>query len=227
MNKINLNVASRGLYILHYFGSLILAAIATIPLFKLINDLNKLVFIIIYGGVWYIISRFTKKIPQGQVELELKDDGIQVSWQKQFFLHNKKDHLIKWQNIRDYMFQPEQYFDLLRIRTKDKKKYKFSMIGENDDFPFFYEKLEEVMESKSSEDSIEIKRAKNIYESNYGLISAVFMGIVIIAGVIAFIFIEPKENSSPNYGLLIASLAGGIFFIIQVISYRKKNKNGS
>lgn len=227
MNKINLNVASRGLYILHYFGSLILAAIATIPLFKLINDLNKLVFIIIYGGVWYIISRFTKKIPQGQVELELKDDGIQVSWQKQFLLHNKKDHLIKWQNIRDYMFQPEQYFDLLRIRTKDKKKYKFSMIGENDDFPFFYEKLKEVMESKSSEDSIEIKRAKNIYESIYGLISAVFMGIVIIAGVIAFIFIEPKENSSPNYGILIASLAGGIFFIIQVISYRKKNKNGS
>ncbi|GAA3790441.1 hypothetical protein GCM10022271_23440 [Corallibacter vietnamensis] len=227
MNKIELNVASRGLYLLHYLGSPILAAIATIPLFKLFDDLNKLSFIVIYGGVWYITSRFTKKIPNGQVELEMKEDGIQVNWQKQFLLHNKSDQLIKWQNIKDYMFQPEQYFDLLRIRTKDKKKYKFSMIGENNDFPFFYEKLEETIKSKSTDDSIEIKRAKNIYESNYGLISAIFMGLVIIAVVIAFIFIEPKGNSSPNYGLLVASLAGGIFFIIQVISYRKKNKNDS
>ena len=55
--------------------------------------------------------------------------------------------------------------------------------------------------------------------------TAIFMGVVIIAGAVAFIFIEPKGNSKPNYGYLITSLAGGIFFIMQVISYR--NKNGS
>lgn len=224
MNKINLNVASRGLYLLHFFGSMIVAMILIIPVFKLVDDFNKLVFVFIFGATWFIVSRFTKKISKGQVELEIKKEGIQVSWQKQFLLHNKKDHLIEWQNIKDYMFQPEQHFDLLRIRTKDNKKYKFSMMEGNSGFPFFFNKLEEVIESKSSDNSIEIKRAKNIYESNYGLISAILMVIVIIAGLIAIIFIKPK--GSPNYGLLIASLAGGIFFIIQVMSYRKKNKTG-
>lgn len=224
MFKINLNVVSRGLYLLHYFGSMIVAMILTTPLFKLVDNFNKLVFIFIFGATWFIVSRFTKKISKGKVELEIKKEGIQVSWQKQFFLHNKKDHLIQWQNIKDYMFQPEQHFNLLRIRTKDNKKYKFSMMEGNSRFPFFFDKLEEVIQSKSSDDSIEIKRAKNIYESNYGLISAILMVLVIIAGLIAFIFIKPKGNSSPNYGLLIASLAGGIFFIIQVMSFRKKNQ---
>lgn len=123
------------------------------------------------------------------------------------------------------MFQPEQYFDLLRIRTKDKRKFKFSLIGDNDDFPIFFEKLEKEMKSKSTDESIEITRAKNIYEGTYGLILAIFMGVVIIAFVVAFIFIEPKGNSNSNYGLLIVSLTGGIFFIMQVLSSR--NKKGS
>ena len=227
MNRIEITVASRGLYILHYLGSAIIAAILTIIIYKFIFELNQFVFIVIFGGVWYLITRFTKNIPKGQVELEIQEQGIHVKWINQILLHNRKDMLIGWKEIKDYMFQPEQYFDLLRIRTKDKRKFKFSMIGDNDDFPFFYEKLEEVFKSKSTDESVQIKRAKNIYESKYGLISAIFMGVVIIAGVFAFIFIEPKGNSKPNYGFLIASLAGGIFFIMQVISYRNKNKNGS
>jgi len=225
MNRIELTVASRGLYLLHYLGSALIAAILTILFFKFIIELNQIVFIIIFGGIWYLITRFTKSIAKGQVELEIQEHGIYVKWINPIPLHNRKDLLIDWKEIKDYMFQHEQYFDLLRIRTKDKRKYKFSMIGDNDDFPLFYERLEEVFKSKSTDESIEIERAKNISESKYGLISAIFMGVVIIAGAVAFIFIEPKGNSKPNYGYLITSLAGGIFFIMQVISYR--NKNGS
>ena len=224
MTKIELTVASRGLYLLHYLGSALIAAVLTIAIFKFIVELNEIVFIVIFGGIWYLLSRLTKNIAKGQVELEIKEQGIQVKWINQILLHNRKDLLIDWKEIKDYMFQPEQYFDLLRIRTKDKRKFKFSMIGDNADFPSFYEKLEKVFKSKSTDELTEIKRAKNIYESKYGLISAIFMGVVILAGIVAFIFIEPKGNSKPNYGYLIASLAGGIFFIMQVISYRNKNK---
>jgi hypothetical protein len=223
MNKIVIKVASRGLYVLHYFGSAIIAVILTIFTFKFIGDLNQLIFIVIFGGVWYLISRFTKNIAKGQVALEIKQDGIQVDWTKQIMLHDKKDLLIKWKEISDYMFQPEQHFNLLRIRTKDKRTFNFNMLDENDDFPLFYEKLQEEIKTKA--ESIHIQRAKNIYETKYGLISAIFIGVVIVMGLIAFLVIEPKGNSKPNYGLLIASLAGGIFFIIQVLNYRKKSKN--
>ena len=222
MNKIELTVASRGLFLLHYIGSLILAGLLTIIVFKLTGDINKLAFLIIYVGIWFVISRFTKEIPKGKVELEMTQDGFKINWQKQFLLHDKNDILIRWEEIKDYMFQSEQYFDLLRIRTKNNRKYNISMLGENSDFPIFYQKLEEEIKAKSENETVDIKRAKNMYESNYGLISAIFMGAVILAGIIAFLLIEPK--GSPNYGILITSLAGGIFFIIQVINYRKKNK---
>lgn len=180
-------------------------------------------FIAILGGIWYIITRFTKEIPKGRVKLEITHDGIQVNWIKQILLHNKKDVLIKWEDIRDYMYQPEQHFDLLRIRTKDNRRLKLSMIGDNSKFLIFYFNMEHEIKSKSSDGFINIKKAKNIYESTYGLIGAVFIGAVIIVGLLAFIFIEPKGNTKPNYGLLIGSLAGGIFFIINVIAHRKKN----
>lgn len=227
MNRIVIKVASRGLYVLHYFASAIIATLLTIFVFKFIGDLSQLVFIVILGGVWYLISRFTKNIAMGQVVLEIKQDGIQVDWTKQIVFHNKKHLLIKWEEIKDYMVQPEQYFNLLRIRTKDKRTFKFNMIGENDDFHLFYEKLEKEIKTKTKNDSIDIKRAKNIYETKYGLISAIFMGVVIVIGLIAFLVIEPKGSSKHNYGLLIASLAGGIFFIIQVLNYRKKSKDDS
>lgn len=180
-------------------------------------------FIAILGGIWYIITRFTKEIPKGRVKFEITHDGIQVNWIKQILLHNKKDVLIKWEDIRDYMYQPEQHFDLLRIRTKDNRRLKLSMIGDNSKFLIFYFNMEHEIKSKSSDGFINIKKAKNIYESTYGLIGAVFIGAVIIVGLLAFIFIEPKGNTKPNYGLLIGSLAGGIFFIINVIAHRKKN----
>ena len=224
MNKIELKVASRGLYILHYLGSALLAGVLTISISKFIYELNQIVFIGIFGGIWYVITRFTKKISSGMVELEILEKGIGVKWVNQIILHKRKDLIIDWVDIKDYMFQPEQYFDLLRIRTKDKRKFKFSMIGDNYDFPLFYQSLEKVIKTKSKDESIEIGRAKNIYESKYGLISTIFMGIVIVAGLIAFVFIEPKGNSKPNFGYLIASLVGGIFFIVQVISYRNKQR---
>ncbi len=128
MNKIEITVASRGLYLLHYLGSAIIAAILTILIFKLITEINQIVFIAIFGGIWYLLTRFTKKIPKGQVELEIQEQGIHIKWINQILLHNREDLLIGWEEIKDYMFQPEQYFDLLRIRTKDKRKFKFSMI---------------------------------------------------------------------------------------------------
>lgn len=223
MNKIEITVASRLLYILHYLGSLIIAAILTSYIFKIVNNISEIVFIAILGGIWYIITRFTKELPKGRVKLEITKDGIQVIWIKQILLHNRKDVLIKWEDISDYMYQPEQHFDLLRIRTKDNRRLKLSMIGDNSKFLIFYFNMEDEIKSRSSDGFINIKKAKNIYESTYGLIGAVFIGAVIIVGLFAFIFIEPKGNTKPNYGLLLGSLAGGIFFIINVIAHRKKN----
>ncbi len=224
MTKITLNVVSRGLYIINMFGTLILAMILTFSAFDYLPiELNKLVFVGIFAGLWYLVSRFTKKLPKGQVSLEITNDGLVIEWIKQFHFHSKLNNLLKWEEISDYMFQPEQYFNLFRIRTKDKRKFKFSMNENNSDFSLFYESFEKLSKSKSNDNSVEIVRAKNIYESNYGLVAAIILGILLIVGVIVILTVKPKGD--PNYGLLIASLIGGVLFIIQVINHRRKSKN--
>jgi len=224
MNRITLNVASRGLYVLNMFGTLIVSMILTFLTFEYFPiELNKLIFIGIFMGLWYLVSRLTKKIPMGQVNLEIANEGLKINWIHQFLLHNKRDELLRWNLIKDYMFQPEQHFNLFRIRTIDKRKLKFSMVDNNDEFPIFYESFEQLVNSKSENESANIVRAKNIYESNYGLISAFVLGIIMFGGVVVFLTVEPKGE--PNYGILIASMVGGIFFIIQVINYRRKAKN--
>jgi len=224
MKEITLNVASRGLYVLNMFGTMIAAMFITFMVFKYLPiEINKLIFVGLFIGIWYLVSRFTKKIPKGQVSLTIKNEGLSVDWIKQFLLHNKSNNFIKWSELKDYMFQPEQHFNLFRVRTKDKRKFKFSMDDNNDSFDLFYTEFEQVVEMKSNDNSVEINRAKNIYESNYGLISAIILGIIMIAGVVIILTVKPKDEA--NYGLLIGSLAGGVFYIIQVIKYRKKSKN--
>ncbi len=225
MNKIKITVASRGLFALQYVGSPIIAAVLAIFVFKFIGEFHAIGYLVILVGVWYLISHFTKNIAKGEVALEIKQEGVQINWTKQIVFHDRSDILIKWEEIRDYMFQPEQHFNLLRIRTKNKRTFKFNIIEEKDDFYLFYEELEKEINTKIENDLMDINRAKNIYETKYGLISAIFMAVIIVIGLIAFIVAEPKGNTKSNYGILIASFAGGIFFIIQVINYRKNGKN--
>jgi hypothetical protein len=74
----------------------------------------------------------------------------------------------------------------------------------------------------SKEDAaVNISKAKTIYETTYGLVIAIFLGVIIIVAIGMLIFAKP--SGTKNYAGLIASIFGGIFFILQVYSYRKKN----
>lgn len=228
--SIQLNVISRGLYVtsmlIGIFGSVLLALLISAQvLVRLSFKPNQLIFIGFVGILWYLINRLTKDLSKGKINIELDNEGIKMTWTKQFFLHKRKDITFKWEEIKDYMHQAEQYFDLFRIRLHDKRKIKLSLDDNNEEFYFFYEEFEEFIKKVSlTNEHIKITRAKTIYETAYGLIMAVILGLMIMGIILMFIFIKPKNDSVSRYFYLGTTIMGGLFFIIQVYRMRKMTK---
>lgn len=230
VKSVQLSIVSRGLYVLSIYiwalGSILLTLLVSTQILERLNyKPNQFIFVALAILFWYLIDKLTKSFPRGKVELILDREGVQLVWIKQFFLHKKKNMTVRWEDIKDYMYQPEQYFDLFRIRLHNKEKIKLSLDEGNEEFYFFYLEFEEFMkELSSSNQNIKIKRSKTIYETTYGLIMAVILGLLIIGGLLMFIFIKPKNSSLSIYFYLGATVVGGLFYILQVYRMRQSAK---
>ncbi len=228
--SIQINIVSRGLYVLFMFtgifGSVLVTLLISTQVFQRLNfKPNQFIFLGIVFLVWYLINKITKDLSQGKVDLRLDKEGVKIIWLKQFFLHKRRNISFKWEEVRDYMYQPEQHFDLFRIRLHNKKKIKLSLNEKNEEFHFFYIEFEEFIKNLSStNEDIQIKRAKTIYETTYGLIMAVILGLMLVGVIFMFIFIKPKNSNMSTYFYLGATVMGSLFFILQVYRIRKSAK---
>jgi hypothetical protein len=79
-----------------------------------------------------------KNIDKGEVELYILDNGISVTWIKQFHFIHRESRTYKWNEIQDYVFQPDQNFDLFKIRLFDKTKIKFNLQETTEELNNFY-----------------------------------------------------------------------------------------
>lgn len=224
MESIQVKVASRLLAFFQIALSLIAAMFGVKFIGDLFNIHEKTYVIALLLALWSLTYFTTRKLPQGLVELRVQSEGIQITWLKQIVLFKQGNHLLKWTEMKDYMYQPEQYFDLFRIRMNDKRKFNFSLIGNNPDFHYFLHNLETTIEKKSKLEGVDIVKANNIYQSKFGLIWAIFCCIVIAGGIIAFFIIEPKPGTERNLSYLLVPLMVCIFSVLNVWQHRRKNK---
>jgi len=51
--------------------------------------------------------------------------GIHIKWLSRFLFNSKNDINIKWQDIQEYKYEPNRYFDLFRIKLGDQTIIKF------------------------------------------------------------------------------------------------------
>jgi len=222
MKEIKIESTSRTIFILEFLFLMIVSCIIMGVLKIQFPELiNKLIFIIGALLIWFLASKFTKKYRLGLLILKINEKGLNVSWEKQFILSSKTDVFLKWSEIKSFKYQPEQYLHVFKIKSINGKKYKFTFEDKDYEFQLFFDSFEKIAIKKSDQNlNIDIKKEKTIYESLYGKIMAVIVIFLIIFMIWTIVFGEPKKEL--NYGLILVSLSGSIFFVSQVYMSNKK-----
>ena len=157
----------------------------------------------------------------------ITETEIQLQWINQFLFQNNPDLTINWSEIRQYKYRPDQYFDLFKIELNDGKiiKLRHNTFTTKDDFKTFLSDFEtkvHLYNQRNANTSTDITRAKTIYETKLGVVLAMLTALCLIAIPILIIILPHRRQS--NWGL-IAAFSAGIFFITQVLIYRKKKSS--
>ena len=214
------------LYILTFLTTLLLGT----SLLALIPKGNFLIFIICFVPIFILAFYFPKFTSVAEIEITLDEFGIKKKWNRQFIFHNKKNKNIQWAEIKEYIIQPDRQFDKFKLILQDKSKFTFYHNNDDDnkdDFRNFLSdfvyKINEFNVSTAISMPDKIKLGKTIYETYWGLITAIFTSVILVALPI-FIFFAPHRDSvnTTNYAMLASSYIGGLYYVIQVYIHRKK-----
>ena len=168
-------------------------------------------------------------LSNASTEWSFSEKEIKIKWLSQFLFHKKSDAHFTWEDIQEYKYQPEKRFDLLELRLRDNTTFKYGhskggMLSDSDDF----DKLISYFEEKVADFNDEginflhsIKRRKTIYETNWGLMLAIIMTILMI---IFPILVAIKKPQKVDWIFIISAYSSSIYFISKVISYQRNKK---
>ena len=226
METFQIKASSLGIYLLTLF--IIFFAGSSIGIFFLPTKGNPLIAITLTIVIMFISLYATRFTARAMTQWTLTDSEIQLKWLNQFIFHHEADLIIKWNDIQEYKYRPDQYFDLFKIKLNDGKilKLRHSSTATNDDFENFilvFETKVQAYNLKATNPPNEIKRGKTVYETKLGFVLAILTGLLLIA-LLIFIIASPHKQNANLFGLVVA-YSGGIFFISQVLLYRKKKSS--
>jgi hypothetical protein len=189
---------------------------------------HPIFFILGFAPIFVLAFYLPRYTATADIQITLDDDGLKRSWLNQFFLHENLSDEFKWNEIVDYVFQPDRQFDQFKLHLKDGTKFKFFHNNDHDskdDFQKFlsdFSKKVELYNNADNDKKNDIKLGKTIYETGWGLILAGFAIIVIVGLPILLILTPTKKNA--NYAMLAFSYIGAIYFLLQVYIHRKRRK---
>ena len=170
----------------------------------------------------YFASRLTSL---AIIDVTITDQNIHFYWKKNYLFQSISEMTVDWSEILEYKFQRDRNFDLLKFKLVGDRTFR---IWHNnglikDDFyklvPAFEERVQSYNAIQKAETTL-IKHSKTIYETWLGLILAIAAGIFLILIPIVIFFLPYK--SKINWFGFGAAYAGALFFIGQVVHYRKK-----
>jgi hypothetical protein len=191
---------------------------------------NSLLFIVLILPIVYLSFYLTKYTSYSDIQLGMGEDGIEIKYLKQPFFLNRINAQIYWEDIEAYKYEPSLRYDKFVIKLKTGKRIKFfhetDKNGKDNflklitDFSFTVNRL-----NNEKFNDGEIKTLKVIYETTYGLVSAIIVVLFLIAApVLLLLLLIFKGKSSTNFAGLILSYIGGFYYVYEVYSHRKKKK---
>ena len=224
--------ASWVLMIFIFIGTMTLNGILVFKIQKIIdlpnNGFSKIFIIALIFLIPILISRL---MSFSKTTVTLNKKEIQVKRSSLIGLSIKSDFELHYSQIDSYVFQDDQNWDWLKIKSLNGKVHriwKFSWF-KNKEFNAFREQLtneikwfnQELADNHQAEKEKEkIKVAESIYQGTTGLILGVVSFIIMITVPIILIVFGVPKLSSLGPGLI--GLSGTIFIFFKVRKERKK-----
>jgi hypothetical protein len=160
----------------------------------------------------------------------MDEDGIEIKYLKQPFFLNRINAQIYWEDIEAYKYEPSLRYDKFVIKLKTGKRIKFfhetDKNGKDNflklitDFSFTVNRLNN---EKFNDGEI---KTKVIYETTYGLVSAIIVVLFLIAApVLLSLLLILKGKSSTNFAALILPYIGGFYYVYEFILTERRKRN--
>jgi hypothetical protein len=192
----------------------------------------SLIAVIIVMALALFIQRY---ISRAIVEIKLTDNSVSIKWLRQFLFHKRPDMEILLSDIESYKYQEDTNFDLFKLTMKDGTELKFwhfTLTRGDDfdnlvfDFPAKVSRYNSNVERRpliyATSKNKRIEKEKTIFEGSNAPVLAGFAILLLIAVPLILFISSSDKLSNPFIGL--ASMSGGLFFLIQYFKHRKKNK---
>lgn len=211
----------------------VLLAIKFLPKGDTISIIS-IIFILLLA---FFLQRFTST---ALVEVTLTKNDVSICWLSQYIFHHYPDKKILFSDIESYKYQPDNNFDLFKLTLKDGSEIKlwhFALTFNDDfdklimDFPKLVNNFNKRVSQKAQSQADitytdnepqTIKRAATTFEGDGAVFIAIFAFIVIIA-IPLILYFNPGDRQKNSF-VLLAPMAGAIFFLTQFYRNRKNNK---
>jgi len=180
-------------------------------------------------GMFWISYYMSKHIATAETEIIIDEVGIRQTWLTQFLFSNKADRDIKWIEIREYVYQPERNYHILKIKLTSGSVIKIHhdvFDHKKDDFNQLQLDLAEKVD-QLNKTGIEIGKGKTMYETKAALVMAILLVVFLLVAVIVLIFLASRGAVKPKNVLVVfAGISPILYFLAQVYAHRQK-KNES
>jgi hypothetical protein len=159
-------------------------------------------------------------------EWSISENEIKIKWLNQFLFAKKPDQNINWENIQEYTIQPDRQLCLLKLKLRDNTvlKYWHNNTAVDDDFEEFLSYFQDQVHyfnERGINILYSITRGKTKYETKSGIALALILAILMISFPILVLTLKPHKV---DWIYIIPAYSAGIYFISQVISYKRKKK---
>jgi len=170
------------------------------------------------------------KLATAVVEITIDRVGLHRRWIKPYFLGFSSDRSIPWDNIANFVLQPDYNYEQLKIVLNNGSTQRiyhlnysnaFSSFVYGKDFDdyssFVFAFRQFLLQQKGQTD---MPKVKTIYETKAALLISALLLILIIIPLLVTILVNPV-NPMP-YGILVLTSGASGYFIYQTVSHRRK-----
>ncbi|MDJ1485917.1 hypothetical protein QNI16_35880 [Cytophagaceae bacterium YF14B1] len=182
--------------------------------YRMPGGLNAVVFAAIYLGSFCLVFRLCRSFFERRIQITMDKEQITIHAGK--FLHKSESRLeLAWDQIDEYIFQKEQYFDVVKLKMKNGGKFQISHDTDSkDDFDLFQKAFINYVTSNE----IHARKGKTIYETRLGLMIAWSLVVLMVLLPLA-IWLAEKDF---NLGTMLVFYSGGIFFLYRFYLVKRK-----
>jgi hypothetical protein len=220
--KIEVEVASRSLYLIRYMTSISVALTSAFFLAPP-SENSKLVFLLAAVPGWLLVEQLTKKIYLGRLQIEVTKEELIFVWLKPFIIWKKTDRAIKWSEIKEHSYDGSSHLDQFVLTLKNGSKVKYFFRSMSDEFMELYHNFDELAIALSTVDnSVTVKRKVRFTETKAGNWMLFSIGIIIIAFCGYVLHLRPLEEIN-WIGLIVLTGIGLSLSIPRMKLLSKKN----